>query len=38
MPMVPTINHPPFDGIQTSLSPLKLGATYLGIALAWVAW
>ena len=37
MPMVPTINHPSFDGTQTSLGPLKLGATYLGIALVCVA-
>ena len=37
MPMVPTNNHPLFDGTQTSLGPLKLGATYLGIALVWVA-
>ena len=36
MPMVPTNNHPLFDGTQTSLGPLKLGATYLGIALVWV--
>ena len=33
MPMVPTNNHPLFDGTQTILGPLKLGATYLGIAL-----
>ena len=32
MPMIPTINHPLFDGTQTSLGPLKLGATYLGVA------
>ena len=31
-PMVPTHIHPLFDGTQTCLSPLKLGATYLGIA------
>jgi hypothetical protein len=37
MPMVPTNNHPLFDGTQTSLGPLKLGATYLGKALVWVA-
>ena len=37
MPMVPTINHPLFDGTQTSLGPLKLGATYLDKALVWVA-
>jgi hypothetical protein len=37
MPMVPTINHPLFDGTQTSLDPLKLGATYLDIALVWIA-
>jgi hypothetical protein len=37
MPMVPTINHPLFDGTQTSLGPLKLGVTYLGIALVWIA-
>jgi hypothetical protein len=36
MPMVPHF-HPLFDGIQTSLGPLKLGATYLGIALVWIA-
>ena len=36
MPMVPTNNHPLFDGTQTSLGPLKLGTTYLGIALVWV--
>jgi hypothetical protein len=35
--MVPTNNHPLFDGTQTSLGPLKLGATYLGKALVWVA-
>ena len=35
--MVPTHNHPLFDGTQTSLSPLKLGATFLGKALVWVA-
>jgi hypothetical protein len=35
--MVPTRIHPLFDGTQTSLGPLKLGATYLGIALVWVA-
>jgi hypothetical protein len=33
MPMVPIINHSLFDGTQTSLDPLKLEATYLGIAL-----
>ena len=37
MPMVPTNNHPLFDGTQTILGPLKLGATYLGNALVWVA-
>jgi hypothetical protein len=37
MPMVSTNNHQLFDGTQTSLGPLKLGATYLGIALVWVA-
>jgi hypothetical protein len=37
MPMVPTNNHPLFDGTQTSLGPLKLGATYLGKALVWIA-
>ena len=31
MTMVPTINHSLFDGTQTSLGPLKLGATYLVI-------
>ena len=31
--MVPTHIHPLFDGTQTSLGPLKLGATYLGNAL-----
>jgi hypothetical protein len=35
--MVPTINHPLFDGTQTKLGPLKLGATYLGNALVWTA-
>jgi hypothetical protein len=35
--MVPTIIHPLFDGTQTSLGPLKLGAIHLGIALVWVA-
>jgi len=35
--MVPTINHPLFNGTQTSLGLLKLGATYLGITLVWVA-
>ena len=30
--MVPRIIYPLFDGTQTSLGPLKLGATYLGIA------
>jgi hypothetical protein len=34
--MVPTNNHPLFDGTQTSLGPLKLGATYLGKALVWI--
>jgi hypothetical protein len=33
MPMVPTHNYSLFDGTQTSLGPLKLGATYLSIAL-----
>jgi hypothetical protein len=37
MPMVPIINHSLFDGTQTSLDPLKLEATYLGIALVWIA-
>ena len=37
MPMVPTINHSLFDGTQIILGPLKLGATYLGIALVWIA-
>jgi hypothetical protein len=36
MPMVPTHNYSLFDGTQTSLGPLKLGATYLSIALVWV--
>ena len=36
MLMVLAINHPLFDGTQTSLGPLKLGATYLGNALVWV--
>jgi hypothetical protein len=31
--MVPTNNHPLFDGTQTSLGSFKLGATYLGKAL-----
>ena len=31
--MVPTNDHSPFDGTQTSLGPLMLDATYLGIAL-----
>jgi hypothetical protein len=35
--MVPTNNHSVFDGTQTSLDPLKLGATYIGNALVWVA-
>jgi hypothetical protein len=35
--MVPTIIHPLFDGTQTSLGPLKLGATYLGKAFVWIA-
>jgi len=35
--MVPTNIHPLFDGTQTSLGSLKLGAAYLGIALVWVA-
>jgi len=34
--MVPTNNHPLFDGTQTSMGSLKLGATYLGDAV-WVA-
>ena len=37
MPMAPTVNHPLFDGTQIILGPLKLGATYLGNALVWVA-
>jgi hypothetical protein len=37
MLMVPTNNHPLFDGTQISLGPLKLGSTYLGKALVWVA-
>ena len=37
MPMVPTHIHPLFDSTQTSLCPLKLGATYLGMALVWIA-
>ena len=37
MPMVPTNNHPLFDGTQTSLGPLKLGATYLGVTLVRIA-
>ena len=37
MPMVSTHTHPLFDGTQTSLGPLKLGATYLGVALVWIA-
>ena len=36
MSMIPTNNHSLFDGTQTSFSPLKLGATYLGIALVWM--
>ena len=36
MLIVPTHNHPLFDGTQTSLGPLKLGATYLGVALVWI--
>ena len=36
MPMIPTNIHPLFDGTKTSLGPLKLGATYLGIALVWI--
>ena len=35
--MVPTNIHPLFYGTQTSLGPLKLGATYLGKDLVWVA-
>jgi hypothetical protein len=35
--MVPTHIHPLFNGIQTSLGPLKLGTTNLGIALEWIA-
>ena len=35
--MVPTHIHPHFDGTQTRLGPLKLGATYLGNALVWIA-
>ena len=37
MPLVPTYIHPRFDGTQTRLGPLKLGATYLGNALVWIA-
>ena len=37
MLMVPTHIHPLFDGTQTSLGPLKLGATYLGKTLVWIA-
>jgi len=37
MMMVPTHIHPLFDDTQISLGPLKLEATYLGIALVWVA-
>jgi len=35
--MVPTHIHPRFDGTQTRLGPLKLGATYLANALVWIA-
>ena len=35
--MVPTNDHPLFDGTQTSLGPPMLDATYLGIALVWIA-
>jgi hypothetical protein len=35
--MIPTYIHRLFDGTKTSLGPLKLGATYLGIALVSVA-
>jgi hypothetical protein len=35
--MVPTNDHPLFDGTQTSLGPIMLNATYLGIALVWIA-
>jgi hypothetical protein len=35
--IVPTHIHPPFDGTQTSLDPLMLEATYLGITLVWIA-
>ena len=35
--MVPTHIHSLFDGTQTSLGPLKLGATYLGKDLVWEA-
>ena len=37
MPLVPTHIHPHFDGTQTRLGPLKLGATYLANALVWIA-
>ena len=37
MSLVPTHIYPRFDGTQTRLGPLKLGATYLGNALAWIA-
>ena len=36
MLLVPTHIQPFFDGTQTSLGPLKLGTTYLGIALVWM--
>ena len=34
--MVPTNDHLLFDGTQTSLGPLILDATYLGIVLVWI--
>ena len=37
MPLVPTYIHPRFDGTQTRLGPLKLGATYLVNSLVWIA-
>ena len=37
MSFVPTHIYPRFDGTQTRLGPLKLGATYLVNSLVWIA-
>ena len=37
MSLVPTHIYPRFDGTQTRLGPLKLGAIYFGNALVWIA-